>query len=261
MGIITVARGSYSHGKEVAEKVAKKLGYDCISREDILEALEEFNAPEIRMIQALEDVPSILDRLIHGKRKYMAHTRSALLHRLRKGKVVYHGFAGHFFLEGIPHVLKVLITAAMEHRVSMVMERHGISRKRAFRLVSKVDDQRRRWGKALYGINAWDPCLYDLTLHINEINVEDAVEILCRVSSLPQFQMTSESEKAMDDMFIALSVEIFLLDAKPRVEIIVDNKFVYLKTPVRLRDDSEVVSRMDDIMDRIPGVTGIKVIR
>jgi len=28
MAIITISRGSYSHGKEVAEKVATKLGYE-----------------------------------------------------------------------------------------------------------------------------------------------------------------------------------------------------------------------------------------
>ena len=37
MSIITISKGSYSHGKEVAEKVAEKLGYDCIARDDIIE--------------------------------------------------------------------------------------------------------------------------------------------------------------------------------------------------------------------------------
>ena len=38
MAIITISRGSFSKGKEVAEKVAKILGYQCISREILLEA-------------------------------------------------------------------------------------------------------------------------------------------------------------------------------------------------------------------------------
>ena len=40
MSVITVSRGSYSRGKEVAEKVAQELGYACISREVLLEASE-----------------------------------------------------------------------------------------------------------------------------------------------------------------------------------------------------------------------------
>ena len=43
MTIITISRGSYSAGKEVAEKVAKRLEYECISREVLLEASPEIS--------------------------------------------------------------------------------------------------------------------------------------------------------------------------------------------------------------------------
>jgi hypothetical protein len=46
MSIVTISRGSYSRGKEVAEKVAQKLGYECISRDILLETSEQFNIPE-----------------------------------------------------------------------------------------------------------------------------------------------------------------------------------------------------------------------
>ena len=260
MGIITVARGSYSHGQEIAEKVAQKLGYNCISREVILEASEEFNIPEIKLIQAFEDAPSILDRFSHGKRKYIAYTRAVLLNHLIKGNVVYHGFAGHFFVEGISHVLKILITANMEDRISLVKERDKISRKEASLLINKIDDQRRRWGKTLYGIEPWDPSLYDLTLHIDRITIEDAVDTICQVSRLRQFQITPESKKAIDDLVLAAKVENFLIDVKPKVDVLIDNKFVYLKTAVPLNEDSEVVSRMGEIMKTIPGIRGIEVV-
>ncbi len=49
MAIITISRGSNSRGKEVAESLAQRLGYDCVSREILLEASAEFNIPEIMM--------------------------------------------------------------------------------------------------------------------------------------------------------------------------------------------------------------------
>ena len=57
MGVITISRGSYSHGKEIAEKLAQKLGYDCISREILLKASEQFNVKEAKLIRALHDAP------------------------------------------------------------------------------------------------------------------------------------------------------------------------------------------------------------
>jgi len=31
MSIITISKGSYGYGLEVAEKLAEKLGYECVS--------------------------------------------------------------------------------------------------------------------------------------------------------------------------------------------------------------------------------------
>jgi len=118
MSVITISRGSYSRGKEVAEKVARELGYQCISREILLEASEEFNIPEVKLIRALHDAPSILDRFTHGKERYVAFIRQAFLEQVQADNVVYHGLAGHFFVEGVRHVLKVRVFADFEERVA-----------------------------------------------------------------------------------------------------------------------------------------------
>ena len=101
MAIITISRGSYSRGKEVAEKVAKKLGYDCISRDILLDASEMFNIPEIKLVRAIEDAPSILDRFNNGKERYVAYIQAALLKYFQEDRIVYHGLAGHFFVKDI----------------------------------------------------------------------------------------------------------------------------------------------------------------
>jgi hypothetical protein len=40
MSIVTISSGSFSHGKEVPEKLAEKLSYECISREIIVEGMD-----------------------------------------------------------------------------------------------------------------------------------------------------------------------------------------------------------------------------
>ena len=81
MGVITISRGSYSHGKSIAEKVARKLGYECVSREILLDASREFNIPEFKLTNALEESPSIIDRIIlYRKDKYIAFIQAALIY-------------------------------------------------------------------------------------------------------------------------------------------------------------------------------------
>ena len=71
MAVITISRGSFSHGQKIAEKVAGTLGYECVSREILVEAAQLFNVSEKKLIRSLNDAPSILERVVHGKEMYL----------------------------------------------------------------------------------------------------------------------------------------------------------------------------------------------
>jgi cytidylate kinase len=207
MSIITISRGSYNRGKEVAEKLAQKLGYACISREILLEASTEFNVSEIKLIRAIQDAPSILERLTHQKEKYISYIRASLLKHIRKDNVVYHGLFGHFFLQDIPHVLKVRIVGDLEDRVEDEVKREGISAEKAREMILRDDEERRKWASTLYGADAWDATLYDLVIHLKTITVEDAVELISLAHQLPGFQTTPESQAAIDSLVEASRLE------------------------------------------------------
>lgn len=57
MSIITISRGSLSGGQELAERVARRLGYRCISREVLVEAAAKFGVPELKLSEYLEKMP------------------------------------------------------------------------------------------------------------------------------------------------------------------------------------------------------------
>lgn len=211
MSIVTIARGSYSRGKEVAERLAKKLGYECISRDILLEASEEFNIPEIKLVRMLHDCPKILDRLFNGSERYVQYYRSALLQHARNDNIVYHGLAGHFFLKDIPHVLKIRINADINSRVEEEMKRENISAEVALRILKKDDEERRKWSIEVYGTDTWDSRLYDMVINISSLTLEDAVDIIYGVLQKPTFQSTPESRKMVADMALV---------AKKRADII-----------------------------------------
>ncbi len=259
MGIIAISRGSYTRGKKVAEKVAQRVGYQCISREVILKASEDFSIPEESLLRAIEDAPSFLDRITRGKEKYITFFRASLYSSLKPDNVVYHGFAYHFFLGDIPHVLKVRIITDLEDRLGIVMERDKLSRKEALRSIYNIDQQRIKWGRKLYGIDVADPNLYDLVLNTGRITEDDAADVICSMAQLPRFQTTPASKKAMEDLALAAEVETYLFNVRPRVEVCIDNGFISLKTEAQVSQDSPLVDKIEEIMKMIPGVKGIKV--
>jgi cytidylate kinase len=203
MGIVTISRGSYSRGIEIAEKLAEKLGYECISREVLLEASKEFNIPEVKLVQAIEDAPSIFDHIKDGKRRYVAFIREAFLEYIQKDNIVYHGFAGHFFTKEIPNILKVRIIANMDFRVNVLMERENISEEKARKLLYKIDVERRKWSMYLYGIDTNTTELYDVILHIDCLQVEGAVNFIYDLAKRPCFQTTPESKEKLRELLEA----------------------------------------------------------
>jgi hypothetical protein len=64
----------------------------------------------------------------------------------------------------------------------------------------------------------------------------------------------------MDDRFLAVKVENLLIDVKPKVDVNIDNKFVYLRPALPINEESEIVSKMGEIMKTIPGIRGIEVV-
>jgi cytidylate kinase len=258
MSIITIARGSYSRGKEVAEKLAQRLDYECISRDILLEASDEFNIPEIKLVRALHDAPQVIERFHHGKKRFVSFIRSALLQHVKKDNIVYHGLAGHYFLGNIPGVLKVRVNADMDDRVKEEMKRENIPGDKALYILKKDDEERRKWGIQLYGTDTWDSRLYDVVLNIKTITVDDAIDILVDLVKKSNFQSTPESMKIINDLALASSVEAALVKISPMVCVTCSNGTVYIGTDQGAGSPGEeTISRIENVAQEIPGVTEV----
>jgi cytidylate kinase len=259
MSIITISRGSYSQGKTVAEKVARKLAYALVAREVLLEASENFNVPEAKLLMTMENAPSLLDRFTNWRERYVTYIQAAILMNFQRDNVVYHGLAGHFFVTGVSHVLKVRIIVDLEDRVQTVMERDGSSRKEALRIIKRLDEERSRWSRQLYGIETSDPSLYDLVIHLKKLTIDDAVDIICHTVHLKRFQTTPESQQMMDDLVLAAQVKTTIVNLKPDVEVLARSGVVQVRFEARSRQEVEMLEEMEKILKRIPGLKELKL--
>ena len=200
MSIITISRGSYCRGREIAEKVAQALDYQCVSREILLEASEQFHVPEAKLLLAVRDAPSVFDRLSRRKEMRIACVRTALLEHVQRDNVVYHGLAGHILLQNVPGVLKVRINADLADRTKLLMRRHHCTTEEAHQMIGLIDEQRRKWTQQLYGADPGDPQLYDMVMHTRNISTQDAVETIIRAAKLPAFQTTARTMAVLEEL-------------------------------------------------------------
>lgn len=244
----------------MAQRVAERLGYRCIAREVILDACKEFNIPEVQLRRAIHDAPSILERFTHGREKFIAFFKATLLSHLLTDNVVYHGLAGHYFVEPAIHVLKVRIISDMEDRVRSEMEREGVSREEALHILSGDDHERRKWGLSLYGIDTADPFFYDLVIHIREgTTVEHAARIICEAAAFNGFERDARSQKAIERLAFSARVKAALVRVDPDAEVSANNGFVRVNVKVPVEEEDDIVAELRRVAEALPGVGRVDI--
>lgn len=250
MPIITISRGSYYHGKAVAEQLAEKLCYSCLSRDIIIDSLEEFHLPEIKLVRNINDAFSVLERFPHGKQRFKTAIRSAILQKLLPGNVVYHGLFGHHFLNNISHVLKLRIIADTDSRVADDMRRENISEEQARYILKKDDEERRKWGMFLYGIDIIDPEKYHMVINIGDLNEDEAVDIIASTVQLPSFAETDKSRRVLADLALEALVCTKLFDY-PNASVFTRDGQVEISIKAPEGQQTLIKGRIDEMMAHI----------
>jgi cytidylate kinase len=201
MSIITISRGTASGGQVLAQRVAAKLGWPCLSNEVIVEAAKRYGVSEPEMVKTFEKAPTFWEKLIASRRVYLTFVQAAMCEYAQGGDLVYHGHADHELLPGISHVLKVRLVAPLEYRIRAVMERdRRLDRKAAIRYINQVDAERTSRMRYLFDVDWRDPHLYDLVLNLHKLTLEAACDLVIQAVQWEAFQPTAASRQALENL-------------------------------------------------------------
>lgn len=259
MAIITISRGTFAGGEALADTVARRLGYECISREVMLDAAGEFGISLEKLTEAMEKPPTVWQQIAGVRTTYANYVRAALCQRARRGDLVYHGHAGHLLLAGVPHVIRIRVIADLEFRVRAAMERLRLGRKEAIACIEKNDKERAKWSRFLYGVDWNDPFLYDLVLNLEHLSVEGASEIVVGMTNLADFKPTPESVKTLDDLALGSRVRAALSydrrTSAADVNVIANDGIVTITGTTLSR---EVLGAIPAVAAEVPGVKEVK---
>lgn len=260
MAIISISRGTFSGGKAIAERVARRLGYPCLGREGILlEAGKEYGISERELTEAVNQPPPFWQQVPGRRVAYLMCLTATLLHRAQGGNLVYHGHAGHFLLSGISHVLRVRVIADLEYRVKAAMERMNVKRDEAIVYIDRVDKERIKWTRFLYGIEWGDPSQYDVVLNLERMTIDGASLAIESMAQLDDFKVTSQSQKAFEDLKVTSGVWAALVrDERTKaasVQVVANNGVVTITGKASL---GKVVDAIPMVAGQVPGVKEIK---
>ena len=211
MAIITISRGTFSGGKALSRCLAGHLGYRCIDRESIIQGAASCGASEVKLREAIEKPPGILDHFSEERRRYMILFQACLAEKARQDGLIYLGNAGHLLLHDISHVLRVRIIAPLEHRVRALQESERMEREEALAHITRMDHDRARWTRFLYGVDWSDPALYDLVVNLERTTVDEACRTVATLAAQETFSSTPQAMQAVEDLALSGRVKAALL--------------------------------------------------
>jgi cytidylate kinase len=225
MSIVTLAHAAYSGGGAIADAVAKRLNYRSIDREVLIEASQRYGISEAKYAEVLETEGHWWERWHESLRLYRITLQAAMCEMAQGGNLVYYGRAGQQLLPQISHVLKVLIVAPVEYRISQLREqKNNMDVESAREFLRELDRVRSRRFRALFNEDWQDPVGYDLVINSSSLSADGAVSIIVEAAGRKEFAPTEESLKAFQNLTATARVQAALITSAKTRNVVLNVK-------------------------------------
>ena len=181
--VITLSRQAESGGEEIARAVAERAGLKLADRAILEQIARREGLPVAQLAVFDEAMPGPIEAVIAEWRTSVSHgiylrrLVQALLALEREDDVLIVGRGAAFVLTD-PGTLHVQVLAPMPCRVARLVQRKGVFRAEAQRLLRANDEARARFVRQSFDADIHAPCHYDIILNTAELRPEDAVDII-----------------------------------------------------------------------------------
>jgi cytidylate kinase len=133
-----------------------------------------------------------------SSREYRSFIERVVVEFGHQGEAVIVGHASQVILRYEPGTLKVLITGSVEGRAKLLAAEEGRTPEEALSLVADSDEERKSFFKQAYGVELLSAELYDLTLNLDRLSIEGAVDAIVRVAKSDSPATRSSRREAGD---------------------------------------------------------------
>jgi cytidylate kinase len=177
MAVVTISREPGALGEEVAARLCGLLGFLLVDKAHLAKL---WNGND------LNGRLQIIDERLPGKEPLVDSEIEASVRRMHdllaplaeENDVVVIGRGAQALFQNCPGTLHVRITASRSFRVEQVKTREVLSSREARLRLRDLERERSRYIRRLYGLNWADPSLYDLTLRMDRLSVEQAIQVI-----------------------------------------------------------------------------------
>ena len=206
--IICIGRQYGSGGREVGEKLAKRLGITCYDKLLIQHAAQNAGLAE-EAVAENDEKPIGLCAMVSGnpfadsaalskafyseEQRVFEAERQAILEIAAKGSCILIGRCASSILRSLDYnILSVFVYADNDDRARRIADRNGISAKAAAHKAEKVDRMRKRYFD-FYSDTPWgEMASYDLMISSSRYGIDGTVDVIAKAVA---DKVSEENEK------------------------------------------------------------------
>ncbi|MGC8491855.1 MAG: cytidylate kinase family protein [Syntrophobacteraceae bacterium] len=178
MAVITVFREPGTLGKEVAARVAGRLGFTLVDRAKLVQLCAEVDLDESRLLSVEEAISKRSAEIDSETEGYARLIQDLIAEQAEEQDLVILERGAQGLFHDRPGTLHLRFVAPRKFRILQVSGRERVSERKALQSIRTLEAQRTRYLRLLYHLNADDPSLYDLTLRMDRLSVEQALELI-----------------------------------------------------------------------------------
>jgi cytidylate kinase len=246
-------------GEPIAPKIADALGYEHLGPEFLARVAEEYQiSPEI-LTKALDGETSLWNMSCRNRSLHLSFIQSAVWGRFLADNLVCEGLAAHLYIRDISHVLMVRILLDTKLLTNRIAVEKGVSLKNARKTLENLERRRRRWSTRNFGLDEFDPSIYDMVISLSQIEEDKIVEVIKDMALYRKFQPMTYSLKCVKDGALAARVKTRLLPDFPGIKVRARDGTVILEPRALGRGKGRQAETLKKMICKIPGVEYVEV--
>ncbi len=213
MTVVAMTREMGADGRDVAARLAEKLGTEVVHHEIIEPLADKLRLRKSHVVRLMEGKASMLERLTADHTSMSIFTAEETVEMVGKqphGTVIRTWGATHL-LRPIPHIITVRVCSPLELRVDRMMKRLDTKdRDFAAAEIHMSDEAHAAILKRHFGVDWQDASGYDVVLNTERVPVDECVNQIQGLLKERAFQETDMSRKAFSDLSLEVRVTSLL---------------------------------------------------
>jgi cytidylate kinase len=188
--VVTISRQMGSGGRSAADFLSDRLGLPVVGKEMVTEAAAKKGIDPGKIERIFEHRITLQDRLTVQQKsaKYLAAIKDTIQEYAEKGDVILLGRGAHIILSDHPNVFRVYLNAELDVRIARIAQKNNLKGKKglesARQTVVESDYARASYHNYLFGVDSFDPLLYDLGLNTTWMAVKQTGDAILSVFEL-----------------------------------------------------------------------------